>query len=415
MRGISVLHTLAASALLITAHSGCGNGAADTVDLSAGVEQSDRAPGSEPGQGLPSIAIPRSADIGGAAPQPVAEQGSPEWLIAEMLRIRTEPRSETSDLRRLQQDLDRRNRRIVALAEEAIAKTHDRPGHDEEFVAAVGQLLEARMQLALQNDRQHIAALYSDAAALHERDPRGRAAVLAGEKLVEFAREMARRYTAEEPRWLAEFARQARLFAANHPAQQGRAAEMLDAAAWSCEAHGLIDEALGCYEVVQTEFPETPQAAEAVAVVRRLRLQGRPLRLAGPTFDGGYIDLERDLQGRIVLVVFWDTATPECRELLPLIANVHRKYASRGLEVIGVSLDDDDRTLEAALDERAFPGPTIFHAHRKMRRWNSPIVKYYGVREIPMLWLVDQNGQVVSTQVDPARLDTMVESLSTQR
>lgn len=412
MRGISVLHTLSASALLIAATSGCGNGAADTVDLSARAEQSDRAARFGPGEGLPTVAIPGSAE---PAPPPALEQGSPAWLIAEMQRIRTEPRSETSDLRRLQQDLDRRNRRIVALAEEAIAKTHDRPGHDEEFLAAVGQLLEARMQLALQNDREHIAALYSDAAALHEREPQGRAAVLAGEKLVEFAREMARRYTEEEPRWLAEFARQARLFAANHPAEQNRAAEMLDAAAWSCEAHGLIEEALGCYEIVQTEFPETSQAAEAVAVVRRLRLQGRPLRLAGPTYDGGYVDLERDLQGRIVLVVFWDTATPECRALLPLIVEAHRKHASRGLEVIGISLDDDERTLASALDQRAFPGRTIFHANRKMRRWNNPIVKYYGVREIPMLWLVDQNGQVVSTQVDPARLDAMIESLTAHR
>jgi peroxiredoxin len=140
-------------------------------------------------------------------------------------------------------------------------------------------------------------------------------------------------------------------------------------------------------------------------------LQGHPLTLAGPTFDGGYIDLERDRRGKIVLVVFWDTATPECRELLPQLSNLHGKYASRGLEIVGVSLDDDERALEAALDEQAFPGPTIFHAHQKLRRWDNPIVKYYGVREIPMLWLVDRDGQVVSTQLDPAHLEATLERL----
>jgi peroxiredoxin len=327
-----------------------------------------------------------------------------------MARVRAQA-APTEDPGRLQEDVRRRNRRIVELAEEAIAKSHSRPEQKQHFLAAVHHLLEARVQLALQNDRESIAALYDDAAALYDRDAAGEAAALAGTKLVEFAGEMARRHGDRETRWLSEFARQARMFAANHASERLRAAEMLDAAAWSCEAHGLLDEALGCYQLLQAEFADTPHAAQAVAMVRRLELRGERPQIAGPTFDGGYLDLERDLADKVVLVVFWDSSTKACQETLALVAEAHARYASRGLEIVGISLDEDERALEAAFDRGVFPWPTIFHAHRKLRRWNSPVVKFYGVREIPLLWLVDRSGAVVSTQVDPERLDEVLAPL----
>ncbi|HUG91057.1 MAG TPA: TlpA disulfide reductase family protein [Planctomycetaceae bacterium] len=412
MRWISLPHVVLAAGLALVVASGCGDSAAETLDVSATSPDQDRPAKTGSDAVPPTVSIHPPFDHARSEPgTPPPAKGSPQWLLAELTRVRAEPAPETDAVERLNADVGRRNRRIVALAEEAIAKTHNQPGDEPVFLAAVHHLLEARVQLALQNDRESIVALYDDAAALHERDPQGQAAVLAGAKLVEFAREMARRNSDREPRWLLEFARQARLFAANHPDEKDRAAEMLDAAAWSCEAHGHVEEALGCYQLLQSDFEGTPQADQAVAIVRRLELQGRPLRLAGPTFDGGYIDLERDLHGKVALVVFWDTRTRECLDLLPLIADVHRRYESRGLAVIGISLDEDERVLEAALDAGQFPWPTVFHAHRKLRRWNNPVVKFYGVRDIPELWLVDRDGSVVSTNVEPSRLDAVLAPL----
>jgi Thioredoxin-like len=407
MRGISLPNVVLAAGLTLLAGSGCGDGAAETLDLSPAQRAGGAGSNAPPTISIQQPGQPPSAETD--APPPA--KGTPDWLIREMALVRSQPVSPTENVERLANDIRRRNRRIVELAEEAIAKTHDQPAQERQFNAAVHHLLEARMQLALENDRDSIVALYDDAAALHERDRASAAAVAAGAKLVEFAREMARRNSDREPRWLLEFARQARLFAANHPQEQKRAADMLDAAAWSCEAHGLIEEALGCYELLESVFAGTPQAEQAVAIVRRLHLQGRPLRLAGPTFEGGYVDLERDCAGQVVLVVFWHSASKECQELLPRIAQVHRAYGPRGLKMIGISLDEDERALEAALEHGAFPAPTIFHAHQKLRRWNNPIVQYYGVRDVPMLWLVDRAGLVVNTHVDPGQLDALVAKL----
>ena len=61
---------------------------------------------------------------------------------------------------------------------------------------------------------------------------------------------------------------------------------LLLAAGRSCELHGLLDEAVACFALIQAQFPDSTQAAQAAGVMRRLKLPGQKLQLAGPTLDG---------------------------------------------------------------------------------------------------------------------------------
>jgi cytochrome c biogenesis protein CcmG/thiol:disulfide interchange protein DsbE len=50
-----------------------------------------------------------------------------------------------------------------------------------------------------------------------------------------------------------------------------------------------------------------------------------------------------DRRGKVVLVNFWATWCPPCREETPGLVRLYRDYHSKGVDVVGISMDDDPR------------------------------------------------------------------------
>lgn len=393
---------LSVSTLVLAGFVGCGGGNAP----------SETAEGESKGS---SSSLP-TASIGGpktSAAEHQAEPGTPEWSLEEVLRIRREKLPDTDDVARLSAVRKERNEKIIALATSVIAATHKDPKQEELFVAGVHQMMEARLQLALQGDRDEIDALYADAESLQQKFPRSKAAAEAAFARVRFAHTNAQRFADQEPRWLSEFARQARAFAADFPEEETRATMLLHAAARSCELHRLTEEAVGCYEALKTQFPQHALAVSSEGAVRRLQLKGQPLQLTGPTVDGGFCKMD-DFAGKTVLVCFWSTDSSRFLEVLPQIQAVAAKYGKYGFAVVGVNLDEEDAEVTAFLEQNAMPWPQILDPDPAKRRWDNPVVKHYGVRDIPTLWLVDSQGIVVETFVEPEQLDAVVKAQMTK-
>ena len=92
---------------------------------------------------------------------------------------------------------------------------------------------------------------------------------------------------------------------------------------------------------------EDPQTSP----LRTLPEQAGPVVLGGdtlavapdfrlPRLDGGTLRLS-DYRGRVVLLNFWATWCPPCRAEIPDLVELQRTWAAEGLEVIGVSLDEE--------------------------------------------------------------------------
>jgi len=62
-------------------------------------------------------------------------------------------------------------------------------------------------------------------------------------------------------------------------------------------------------------------------------------RIAGDVDAKGLARRIAQEKGRVVLVNFWATWCPPCRDELPDLSRLQRKYASRGFQVLGVSTD----------------------------------------------------------------------------
>ena len=332
------------------------------------------------------------------------EKGSPRWLILEMTKLRMQPFPETDDIEKQRAARRTRNQEIIKLAEEAIAKTHQDPELEAVFNVAVHRLMESLLELSLQGDQDSVDSLFSFADSFYKRDPKSRAASESAFILARFVHKNAQYSGSEDVRYLQEFSRQARSFAERFPTEQERAIELLNDAGATCDFHGMREEAILCFETLRQKYADTPQAQQAIPVLRRLNLIGKPLDLGGPTLDGGFISVA-DFKGSPVLVVFWSSQAAPFVEQSAAIIAATEKYEQQGLQVIGVNLDTDESAIDSFLEKSSISWRTVFHTAPERRGWNHPVAVHYGVTTIPQIWLIDSEGKVVTTSIAPRKLD----------
>ena len=79
-----------------------------------------------------------------------------------------------------------------------------------------------------------------------------------------------------------------------------------------------------------TEAPSPPAPGSPAPLFSAHRLHGGTLSLAS-------------LRGQVVLLNFWAPACPPCRIEMPQLEKIHRRYAGRGLQVIGITEMDPSR------------------------------------------------------------------------
>ena len=105
--------------------------------------------------------------------------------------------------------------------------------------------------------------------------------------------------------------------------------------------------------------------------------------LMGP---GGTETRLSDQRGKVVLIDFWATWCPPCREELPHIQRLHDTYRSDGLVVLALSTDRDPAAVVSFVSRNGFTFPVLFA--------NPEVARTYRVRGIPTVYLVDRQGTI---------------------
>jgi thiol-disulfide isomerase/thioredoxin len=103
--------------------------------------------------------------------------------------------------------------------------------------------------------------------------------------------------------------------------------------------------------------------------------------------DGGTVTLS-SLKGKVVFLNFWATWCPPCREEMPSMEILYRRFRNQGLELLAVDLMENSKTVSAFLANNRLSFPAALDS-------NGRVGSYYGIQAIPATFIVDRDGKII--------------------
>ncbi|WP_293305987.1 TlpA disulfide reductase family protein [Pedobacter sp. UBA5917] len=97
-------------------------------------------------------------------------------------------------------------------------------------------------------------------------------------------------------------------------------------------------------------------------------------------------------KGKYVLVDFWASWCVPCRAENPNLVKSYNRFHQKGLEVLGVSLDQKKENWVKAIQE---DGLTWAHVS-DLKYWKSDIAKLYQVNAVPQNYLIGPDGKIIA-------------------
>lgn len=126
-----------------------------------------------------------------------------------------------------------------------------------------------------------------------------------------------------------------------------------------------------------------------------------------PDQNGKNVSLS-SLKGSPVILYFWASWCDSCRKDNPEMLNIYNQYKAKGLKVFAVSLDMKKDVWQNAIKKDNLNSWTNVS---DLKYWNSPIVSKYNVETLPLSFLVDKDGTIISRSASITGIQSRLELL----
>lgn len=96
-----------------------------------------------------------------------------------------------------------------------------------------------------------------------------------------------------------------------------------------------------------------------------------------------------DFRNKAVIITFWATWCPPCRAEIPHFKSLYEEYKEKGLEVVGIALDQGGvKDVKPFAEKNKITYPILL-ANQKV------VEDYGGIRGIPTTFVIDRKGNII--------------------
>lgn len=105
-------------------------------------------------------------------------------------------------------------------------------------------------------------------------------------------------------------------------------------------------------------------------------------------------------KGKVVLINFFASWCPPCLEEIPSLVKIREDIPASEVTILGVSVDENPKALEAFLDKMDINYPVV--------RGTGDVIRFFGINSIPRLFIYDRNGALAVDNVGLVPHDDLV-------
>ncbi len=163
------------------------------------------------------------------------------------------------------------------------------------------------------------------------------------------------------------------------------------------------------YDKFSDKLKQTPNGkavASYLENVERLSVGKIVPDFSMPNAEGDTLSLHA-IKGKVKIVDFWASWCGPCRKESSTLVKLYKNYQTRGLEIVGVSIDDKADAWKKAM----FEDGMTWKALCDLKGSQSPVIPLFNIKSIPFTLVLDADNRIVAVNLRGKELEQKIEEL----